>query len=289
MINRPPPVNPVVPKQPVIAVRQDEQPKDHGQLHQHSHGHFHGKHFRPGSGPSRQPAPRARGPAPRRSPRMRSSNEDESFDNYDPDEQDLAAEQKAAKPNGEQKEGSQDSSDQQQQQQQQRQAKWKIKASPKTSSKNQSAEQAGATKVQTPVVPHRSFASAMSIQKHFAAAALNAINGSLHEKSNLSIRSKILPEMLAVLLAIQKDKSLMGKVEFSTIKEELIKISKPVSSADNSPAQETYRRLLPLMLHSLGRHFTSTGIDGAISRLKAFHNSLGLINQRARAIPRSMP
>jgi hypothetical protein len=285
MINRSQPVNPVVPKQPVIAVKHDEQPKDHGQLHQHSHGHFQGKHFRPGSGPPRQPGPRARGPTPRRPPRMRSSNEDESFDNYDPDEQDLAAEQKTAKPNSEQKEGSQDSSDQQQQQQQ-RQAKWKIKASPKTSSKNQSAEQAGATKVQTPVVPHRSFASAMSMQKHFAAAALNAINSSQNEKPNLSIRSKILPEMLAVLLAMQKDKSLMGKVEFSTIKEELIKISKPVSSADNSPAQETYRRLLPLMLHSLGRHFTSTGLDGAISKLKVFHNSLGLINQRARAIPR---
>jgi hypothetical protein len=289
MINRTQSVNPVVPQHPVTAVKNEEQYKDHGQLHQHSHGHFQGKHFRPGSGPPRQAGPRARGPTPRRSPRMRSSNEDESFDNYDPDEQDLAAEQKAAKPNGEQKEGSQDSSDQQQQQQQ-RQAKWKIKASPKTSpktsSKNQSVEQAGATKVQTPVVLHRSFASAMSIQKHFAAAALNAINSSQHEKPNLSIRSRILPEMLAVLLAMQKDKSLMGKVEFSTIKEELIKISQPVSSADNSPAQETYRRLLPLMLHSLGRHFTSTGIDGAISRLKAFHNSLGLINQRARAIPR---
>jgi hypothetical protein len=284
MIHRSQPVKPLTPQQPVNAIKQEDQHKNHGQLHQHSHGHFQGKHFRPGSGPARQPGPRPRGPTARKSPTLRSTNEDNSFDNYDPEEQDLAADKKPAQTNGEQRDDSQQSSDQQQQQQE-RQAKWKIKAAPK----NQSVEPSGVSVGQAvkPAITHKSFASRASIQKHFANAALGAINSVRHAKSDASIRSQILPEMLAILEAIDKDKSLIEKMEFSDVKELLVKLSKAVSSAENSPAQESYRRLLPLLIHStLGRRRTSAGLDIAKSKLKVLINSMNLTAQKAQSLAR---
>jgi hypothetical protein len=284
MIHRSQPVKPLVPQQPVNAIRHEDQHNKHDQLHQHSHGNFQGKHFRPGSGPARQPRPRPRGPTGRRSPTLRSTNEDDSFDNYDPEEQDLAADKKSVQTNNEQKGDSQNPSDQQQQQQE-RQAKWKIKAAPKNQSVEPSDVSAG--QAVKPAITHKSFASRASIQKHFASAALGAINSVRHAKSDASIRSQILPEMLAMLEAIDKDKSLLEKMEFSDVKELLVKLSKAVSSAQNSPAQESYRRLLPLLIHStLGRRRTSEGFDIAKSKLKVFINSMNLTAQQAQPLAR---
>jgi hypothetical protein len=281
MINRLQHVKPLVPPHPATAVAHATQPHDHGKLHQpeHGHGHFQGKHFRPGSGPARPVAPRARGPKSRISIK-RPNNDDDNFDSYDPEENDLTAQEKSTKTSGEQKDDSQDSSDQQQKQQQ-RQAKWKIKAVAKSDSLEQIST--GTAKATAPAALYRSFASAGAMQEHFASAALDAIN---NNKPGASIRSTVLPEMLATLQAIQKDKSLMKKTELSAIKEVLNKLSEPASPTNNSAAQDTYRRLLPLMLLRLGRRDTSASLNDSVSRLTRFINSLELTPHRTQTIAR---
>ncbi len=271
MMHKLPPVKPIVPAHPATGVAHDAKNHDQGNLHHHGHGHFQGKHFRAGSGPLRPPPPRPRGPTSRQNIKSRAASENDNLGNSESDDNDLETQQKSVETHGEQKGDSQDSSDQQQQQQQ-RQAKWKIKAVAK--SENAEQVQSHLAIAAAPPVPQRSFASAASIQNVFASVALGAIN-SKHEQSNPSIRSKVLPEILAALHALQNDKLLMQKTEFSAIKEELVKLSKVVSPNSNSPAQESYRRLLPLMLHNLGRNRTASGLKSAISKLE-FFNSLTL-------------